>query len=500
MGVAMVPRQLIEGRAIMGVAIGLASIVGPVYIAESAPNSIRAMMVVMYAIEIGVGTSLAYILDFGFAHTTLSWRLMLSVAAVPAALQMIAMFHLPESPRWLAHFGRVAEAKETMARLTIDPDDVETDAEELDNVYARGQYLRTEEGQAESWNVRSREVVTQLCLGVGLFLTNNFSGECALVYYSIEIIGMAGFASEDAIAQAIVNIGACATAGVLIGFFLIDRMGRRKLVCISGAGTCVSLFLLAASFAFANTRSPAVVPAHGEALSEACTSGGVIDSCADCLNLACSFCGLPYTGPGLPTPGMCLTREGLPDAARDACTAMPVPGNSTATYTLYHQGCPSGYGWLSLLALCSFQFWFQLGLGIVPAAVNAEYYPNSVRGLCNGSAVALSWLGNFCVSSTFLSLSAALGVPRLFCINATIVGTGTLLALFFLPETCGLSFVEIQALFKLYGKPGSPPPWALWDHIIAQREVEGTSMSPSPRGGTGEAEAGGVAAVFRPAI
>ena len=56
MGVAMTPKILIEGRAIMGVAIGLASIVGPVYIAECAPNSMRAMMVVMYAIEIGVGT------------------------------------------------------------------------------------------------------------------------------------------------------------------------------------------------------------------------------------------------------------------------------------------------------------------------------------------------------------------------------------------------------------------------------------------------------------
>ena len=51
---------------------------------------------------------------------------------------------------------------------------------------------------------------------------------------------------------------------------------------------------------------------------------------------------------------------------------------------------------------------------VVPAAVNAEYYPNSVRGLCNGSAVSVSWLGNFCVSSTFLSLAALLGVPLSF--------------------------------------------------------------------------------------
>ena len=56
MGAAMSPQQLIKGRALMGVAIGLASIVGPVYIAESAPNSIRATLVVMYSIEIGVGT------------------------------------------------------------------------------------------------------------------------------------------------------------------------------------------------------------------------------------------------------------------------------------------------------------------------------------------------------------------------------------------------------------------------------------------------------------
>ena len=373
----------------------------------------------------------------------------------------------------------------------------EHDAEELDAVYARGLYLKTEEGQAESWNVRSREVMTQLALGVGLFLMNNFSGECALVYYSIEIIGMAGFASEGAIAQAIVNIGACATAGVLIGFFLIDRIGRRRLITISGIGTSLSLFLLAASFVLADSRSPGVVPPLSSMSEEACGIGGVT-TCAGCLDVACSFCGLPYEGPGQPTPGFCLTREGLPNAARDACSATTPPVNVTASYTLYRQGCPSGYGWLSMLALCAFQFWFQLGLGIVPAAVNAEYDPNSVRGLCNGSAVALSWLGNFCVSSTFLSLTSVLGSPRLFCINATCVAIGTLLMLFFLPETCGLSFVEIQALFKLYGKPGSPPPWALWEHMVSLREAEGgPSASPSPRRGTTPASE---RELFRPVV
>ena len=226
-----------------------------------------------------------------------------------------------------------------MAALTLDPEDKELDAEELDNVYQRGQYLKSEEGQAESWNgARSREVVTQLILVVGLFLMNNFSGECALVYYSIEIIGMAGFASEDAIAQAIVNIGACATAGVLIGFFLIDRIGRRKLITISGCGTAVSLFLLAASFMLASSRSPGVMRSPAPAVlcvpslerahlafpcadamrlwhrrPQLCATTG-IDTCAECLDMACSFCGMPYEGPGQPAPGLCLSREGCAPA------------------------------------------------------------------------------------------------------------------------------------------------------------------------------------------
>ena len=87
----------------------------------------------------------------------------------------------------------------------------------------------------------------------------------------------------------------------------------------------------------------------------------------DCLNAACSFCGLPYEGPGLPEPGTCMSREGcvlafgaalisllqrltslrhrLPDAAHAACLSMLPPANSTVTsYTLYKEGCPSGYG------------------------------------------------------------------------------------------------------------------------------------------------------------
>jgi hypothetical protein len=160
-----------------GVAIGLASIVGPVYIAECAPNSIRAMMVVMYAIEIGVGTVRACragsrarlrarVRELRDAHpgglALTAWRAVFGVCAglwVHAHVAVVAPHaqrgchsgraaddrHVPSArvsalvrlcawyaPEWrltfhirnrLAHYGRLDEAKETMASLLLDPDD-----------------------------------------------------------------------------------------------------------------------------------------------------------------------------------------------------------------------------------------------------------------------------------------------------------------------------------------------------------------------------------------
>ena len=74
---------------------------------------------------------------------------------------------------------------------------------------------------------------------------------------------------------------------------------------------------------------------------------------------------------------------------------------------------------------------------------------------------------------------AALGASRTFCINATAVLTGTILTQFFLPETCGLSFPEIQNLFKLYQQPGSPPPWELHAVILSQREAASSPRAES---------------------
>jgi len=321
-------------------------------------------------------------------------------------------------------------------------------------VYREGKYLRTQEGQAEALDLRPRPIATQLALGVGLSCLHSLAGARTIMYYSLEIISMAGFISELAMMQAILTMGSFGTIGLMGGFFLIDRVGRRALALVSGVGTAVCLLALAASFALAAHHSPAAVPVPG--VGDACPAAAA--TCQGCLAAACGYCSLP---PGIPGqyhefPGHCFAGAAPGNvSALAACTALG------PEMRLYTTGCPSGFGWLSMGALCLFQTFFQLGLGLLPAVVNAEYYPARARGLCNGLAVAANWLSNFVVSGTFLTAVTLLGPPATFGLYGLTVAVGTAALALYLPETAGLSFPEIQALFEVYGTPGAPPVWRL---------------------------------------
>jgi len=463
MGGAQTSGQLIAGRCIVGIAIGVASIVVPVYIAEVSPKHIRAMLVVLYSLQIGVGLCLAFVGGFAFTLTAAGWRFILAAPALPALMQLIAMSFLPESPRWLAHSGRLAEAETVMRTLqsaSADGGPEEEVEAELREVYREGKYTRTPEGSAEAWNLRPRPVATQLAIGVGLSCLHSLAGARTIMYYSLEIISMAGFITELAMMQAVFTMGSFGTIGLMLGFFLIDRLGRRALALISGIGTALCLFLLAASFALGDRHSPLSSYLPGVADQCSSTAGRPISTCQSCLALTgCGYCSLP---PGVPGqykqfPGHCFAGVGAGNySALDACSAL-----GSGQMRLYSSGCPSGFGWLSMAALCLFQTFFQLGLGLIPAVVNAEYYPSRVRGLCNGLAVSANWMSNFLVSGTFLTLVELVGKSATFSLYGVLVAVGTAALAMYLPETSGLSFPEIQQMFEVYGTPGAPPPWRL---------------------------------------
>ena len=514
LGTASTSVQLIVGRTVIGFAIGVASIVVPVYIAEVSPKSIRAMLVVLFSLQIGVGLCLAFIGGFALSASSsaAAWRIILALPAIAAVLQLAAMAFLPESPRWLAHSGRIAEAEAVMRTLTAAPGassalggtptvsaaDAAAEEEitmELREVYREGKFLRTPDGQTEAWNLRPRPVATQLALGVGLSCLHSLAGARTIMYYSLEIISMAGFITELALMQAIFTMGSFGTIGLVIGFFLIDRVGRRVLAIVSGVGTSLCLFMLAASFSLSATHSPssAYLPGVADQCSADPASGVPITTCQTCLAAGCGYCSLP---PGVPGqyhtfPGHCFAGVVTGNfTGLDACSSLGAPD-----MRMYVSGCPSGFGWMSMAALCLFQTFFQLGLGLIPAVINAEYYPARVRGLCNGIAVSSNWLSNFFISGTFLTLVDLFGTPGTFALYGSLVAIGTVGIAVALPETSGLSFSEIQGMFELYGQPNAPPPWRLHEwaprHVRSGTAGAGAAAGAQPPPGGSEGEGGG---------
>lgn len=107
---------LIGGRIVVGVGIGIASYLGPLYISEISPSDIRGGLVAINQLLLTLGILLSYFVDYGLSSSG-DWRLMFGLAVVPALLLGVGMMFLPESPRWLVAQGSIDEATRALKRF-----------------------------------------------------------------------------------------------------------------------------------------------------------------------------------------------------------------------------------------------------------------------------------------------------------------------------------------------------------------------------------------------
>ncbi|KAJ4956434.1 hypothetical protein NE237_013217 [Protea cynaroides] len=113
-----------------------------------------------------------------------------------------------------------------------------------------------------------------------------------------------------------------------------------------------------------------------------------------------------------------------------------------------YESSKNGYGWLAVLGLALYIASFSPGMGPVPWAVNSEIYPEAYRGTCGGMSATVNWVSNLIVAQTFLSLVGAVGSAGTFLIFAGIAVAAFLFVFIFVPETKGLSFDQMDRLFK----------------------------------------------------
>ncbi|MCE3236140.1 MAG: sugar transporter [Vampirovibrio sp.] len=236
------PITLSIGRVFLGVAVGVASCVAPMYISESAPDKMRGALVFLFQLAITLGILAAYLVDFALVDVVHGWRWMLGLSAVPATILWLGMYSMPESPRWLVSQNRMAEAKTVLGRLR---GGVSVDSE-LQDIKAS---FSNQQHDHMSWqDLLSPRLRMPLIIGLGLAIFQQVTGINTVIYYAPTILESAGFNSASLSILGTVGVGLINVLATVVSVFLVDRMGRRPLLLTGLIGMIVSMGLIGWAF------------------------------------------------------------------------------------------------------------------------------------------------------------------------------------------------------------------------------------------------------------
>jgi SP family sugar:H+ symporter-like MFS transporter len=238
LGAALSPNVtvLVLFRIVLGLAVGAAALIVPLYLSEVAPTEIRGAVSSLNQLMIVVGILIAYIVNALLAASE-AWRTMLGLAVVPSLALLVGMYFMPETPRWLVSREREDEARDVL-RQTRDDEAVEREIREIKEVE------REESGGLKE--LAAPWVRPALIVAVGLAIFQQIIGINTIIYYAPTTLTAAGF-GEQAATYANVAIGVLNVVMTLIAIRLIDRTGRVPLLVGGLLGMIASLVVLGAS-------------------------------------------------------------------------------------------------------------------------------------------------------------------------------------------------------------------------------------------------------------
>ncbi len=251
-------------RLLGGTAIGLASNLSPMYIAEVAPASIRGRLVSINQLTIVIGILAAQIVNYLIARRApdgaspefilnswygqYAWRWMFGVTAIPSLLFFAGMFFVPESPRWLAKNGNLARARDILARIG-GPAYADAAVGDIE------QTLVNENKKVNFGQLLEPKMLRILILGVAVAVFQQWCGINVIFYYAHDIFRQAGY-NISAILFNIAIIGAVNLLTTLIAIYAVDRIGRPLLMLFGAAGLAAIFTLMGISFTAAGHALP----------------------------------------------------------------------------------------------------------------------------------------------------------------------------------------------------------------------------------------------------
>ncbi len=230
----------IIARLVSGIAVGVAALVCPMYIAEVAPAFIRGKLVTFYQLAIVTGLLLAYLSDYLLLNTgENNWRWMFSSQTIPALLFFIGLFFVPESPRWLVKKNRMGAALQVLSKIGGN------DYAKAESSMIEKSFLLDVTGSIK--DIFKADVRHIVAIGAIVAIFSQAVGENSLFSYAPVIFQQAGLGAEQAFLQSVI-IGATNFVFTFVAIHFIERVGRRKLLLYGSILAALDASALAFSF------------------------------------------------------------------------------------------------------------------------------------------------------------------------------------------------------------------------------------------------------------
>ncbi|PAN12280.1 hypothetical protein PAHAL_2G255200 [Panicum hallii] len=232
--------EILLGRFLVGIGIGVNTVLVPLYISEVAPTKYRGSLGTLCQIGTCLGIIAALSLGIPSENDPHWWRTMLYAACIPGFLIVVGMQFAVESPRWLAKVGRFDDARKVVESLW-EPSEVNKSMEEIKAVVAN-------DDSQSSWSELLVEPHNRVALiGGSLFFLQQFAGINGVLYFSSLTFRDVGITSG---ALASLYVGITNFGGALVASNLMDKQGRKKLLIGSYLGMAFAMFLIVYGISF----------------------------------------------------------------------------------------------------------------------------------------------------------------------------------------------------------------------------------------------------------
>ncbi len=242
---------LVIFRLIGGIAIGMASMNAPMYIAEIAPAKNRGILVTFYQLAVVIGFFVVFLVTYFIGaklseaeNITFGWRNMFWSEMIPAGVFFIMLFFVPKSPRWLMIKGREEEAENVLMRIHGKEIATKEIKEIRDSIKKESTKVKA--------SIFSKSMLPIVIIGTILSVLQQFTGINAVLYYGADIFEQAlGFGQDDVLLQQIL----LATVNLLFTFiamFTVDKLGRKPLLMIGGFGMLIGFLLMGFTLYFSD--------------------------------------------------------------------------------------------------------------------------------------------------------------------------------------------------------------------------------------------------------